>query len=52
MKTLKEVHIQKNNDNNLGAPLVVQWFKICLPMQGDTGWIPGQETKVPHATSL
>ena len=24
-----------------GASLVVQWLRICLPMQGDTGSSPG-----------
>ena len=30
--------------------LVVQWLRIHLPSKaGDTGLIPGQETKIPHA---
>ena len=27
---------------------MVQWLRICLPMQGNTGLIPGLETKIPH----
>ena len=29
--------------------LVVQWLRICLPMQGH-GLIPGRGTKIPHAS--
>ena len=28
-----------------GTSLVVQWLKICLPMQGTPGLIPGGGTK-------
>ena len=28
------LHGQKNNKGKLGASLVVQWLRICLPMQG------------------
>ena len=31
-----------------GTSLVVQWLRLCLPMQGSAGLIPGQGTKVPH----
>ena len=27
---------------------VVQWLKLCLPMQGGVGSIPGLGAKVPH----
>jgi len=30
--------------------LVLQWLRICLAMQGDTGFIPGGGTQIPHAT--
>jgi len=29
---------------------VLQWLRICLEMQGDTGFIPGGGTQIPHAT--
>ena len=32
------------------TPLVVQWLKLHSPNAGDTGSIPGQGTKIPHAT--
>ena len=28
---------------------MVQWLRICLPMQGIGLLIPGQGTKIPHA---
>ena len=28
---------------------VVQWLRLCLPMQGSTVLIPGQGTKIPYA---
>ena len=34
---------------NLGTSLVVQWLRICLPMQRVSN--PGQGTKIPHATT-
>ena len=33
-----------------GASLVVQWLRVHLAMQGDTGLISGWETKITHAT--
>ena len=33
-----------------GTSLVVQWLRICLLMQGDTGSIPGLGTNSPHVT--
>ena len=34
----------------LGTSLVVQWLRICLPMQGT--WVPSlvREPKIPHTT--
>ena len=38
-----------------GTSLVVQWLRICLPMQGtwvpsrDAGSLSHQEIKIPHA---
>ena len=31
-----------------GTSLVIQWLRLCLPMQG-AGSIPCWETKIPHA---
>ena len=36
-------------DRYLRTSLVVQWLKICLAMQGNSGSTPGQGTKIPHA---
>ena len=33
-----------------GTSLVVQWSWLCLSTAGDVGSIPGQETKIPHAS--
>ena len=33
-----------------GTSLVVQWFKNMPSNAKDTGLIPGQEAKIPHAT--
>ena len=32
----------------LGTSLVAQWLRLCAPNTGDTGSIPGQETKISH----
>ena len=32
-----------------GTSLVVQWFRIRLPMQGTVGSVPDRGTKIPHA---
>ena len=29
--------------------LVIQWLRICLPVQRNSGSIPGQGTRSPHA---
>ena len=29
---------------------MVQWLRLCAPNAGDTGSVPGQGTKIPHAT--
>ena len=34
----------------VGTSLVVQWLTLCMSTAGDTGSIPGQGTKTPHAT--
>ena len=36
-------------DSKLGTSLVVQWLRLCASIVGDTGSIPGQGTKIPHA---
>ena len=38
----------KVQEHTWGVSLVVQWLRICLST-GNTGSIPGQETKIPHA---
>ena len=32
-----------------GTSLAVQWLRLCLPMWGEAGLIPGQGTKTRHA---
>ena len=44
MRTLAWSSIRRSP---LGTSLVVQWLR--LPMQGGTGWIPGQGAKIPPA---
>ena len=34
----------------LGTSLAVQWLRLCTPNAGGMGSIPGQGTKIPHAT--
>ena len=34
----------------MGTSLAVQWLRLHTPNVGGTGSIPGQGTKVPHAT--
>ena len=34
---------------NTGTSLVVQWLRLHAFNAGDTGSIPGQGTKIPHA---
>ena len=38
------------NINCLGTSLVVQWIRLHTSNVGDTGSIPSQVTKIPHAT--
>ena len=33
-----------------GASLVVHWLRLCAPIAGGSGLIPGQGTRIPHAT--
>ena len=37
-------------DNTCGTSLAVQRLRLCLPMQGDTGLIPGGGAKIPRAS--
>ena len=37
------------NKLNVGTSLEVQWLRLCTSIAGDSGLIPGQETKIPHA---
>ena len=34
----------------MGTSLVVQWLRLCASTEGVAGSIPGQGTKIPHAT--
>ena len=34
----------------IGISLVVQWLRLCTSTAGAVGSIPGQGTKIPHAT--
>ena len=40
---------KSSKTKNSGTSLVVQWLRICLPMQIGIGSIPGHETKIPRA---
>ena len=33
-----------------GTSLVVQWLRLCLPMQWGRGSIPGLGARIPHAS--
>ena len=41
-------HFYRNNRR--GTSLAVQWLRLRAPNAGGMGWIPGQGTKIPHAT--
>ena len=34
----------------IGTSLVIQWLRLCLPMQGGAGSILGWGAKIPHAS--
>ena len=34
----------------IGTSLVAQWLRFCASTIGGVGLIPGQGTKIPHAT--
>ena len=34
----------------VSSSLAVQWLGLCASTAGGMGSIPGQETKIPHAT--
>ena len=42
-KKKKKVKIQ-------GTSLGVQWLRLCLPIQGVKGSVPGQKAKISHAS--
>ena len=55
---LDEIHHTNSRKNTpiriaiiktLGTSLVVQWLRICFPMAGNAGLIPGWGTKIPRA---
>ena len=39
----------KLKDRGTGTSLVVQWLRLYASTAGDTGLIPGWETKILHA---
>ena len=39
-----------NSNNNQGTSLAVQWLRLLTPHAGALDSIPGQWTKIPHAT--
>ena len=42
--------LQKKSITVSGTSLAVQWLKLCTSSVGGIGSIPGQRTKIPHAT--
>ena len=44
--------VKKKKNRNAGTSLVVHWLRLHVSNAGDVGSIPGQGTKVPHATVL
>ena len=36
----------------LGTSLTVQWLRLCTSNAGGVGLIPGQETKLSHASRV
>ena len=38
-----------NQEYGNKTSLAVQWLRLHTPLTGDTGLIPGQGTKIPHA---
>ena len=38
------------DESGTGTPLVVQWLRLHTSNAEDAGSIPGQGTKIPHAT--
>ena len=35
---------------NAGISLAVQWLRLCTSIAGGMGSVPGQGTKIPHAS--
>ena len=44
--------IKLSKIKHAGAPLAVQWLRLTTSTPGDTGSIPSQGTKIPHAIGL
>ena len=42
--------LQKKSITVSGTSLAVQWLRLCTSSIGGIGSIPGQRTKIPHAT--
>ena len=50
MAELEELVLSCKIENVKGTSLVVQWLSLQASTAGDMGLIPGQGTKIPHAT--
>ena len=46
----KAIKIIMNKKYMWGNSLAVQWLGLCTSMAGGTDSVPGQGTKIPHAT--
>ena len=51
-KKLEKILMVKKflSNNSKGTSLVVQWLRLCASTVGGESLIPGQGTKIPHAT--
>ena len=43
-------HCKSKQNCSVGTSLVVQWLRLCLPMQWGMSSIPDWEVKIPHAS--
>ena len=47
---LSLVIVPSSEQGTMGTSLAVQWLRLCASSAGGMGSIPGQGTKIPHAT--
>ena len=50
-KLRSNVHTDQLENHCFGTSLVTQWLRLHTPNAECLGSIPGQETKIPYATS-